>query len=422
AAFAWKMQEEPFLANVDAVEEIKLRVSYGSLANALSRPYTSLFTAVGQNYFFDDQTAGGYSPSVVLPNVNLKHETITTFNTGIDFSIFNSVLTGNVDYYKSITNDLLLRRGVPSTTGYQYTFFNAGSLENKGLELSLTSNVINTRNLKWSITAIWSNNRNELIELYNDGDGNPIIDDETYGYYVGQSTSVLRQYQFDGIWQEGEDFDNAPQANPESTNPQADLRPGDIKIRDTNGVDEDGNITGVPDGKITPEDRVFIDTNPDWFGSISSLLSFKGFELMADFYIVQGATRVNPFLSDFNNGGTLSGKLNGVKVPYYTPENPSTTYPRPNFDTTPQYLNALAVKDASYARLRTLRLAYNLPEILLSKMNMERIQLYVTATNVFTKTDYIGYSPEVNIRDTFSSADTGYPDARSFTFGVKANF
>lgn len=422
AAFAWKMQEEPFLANVDAVEEIKLRVSYGSLANALSRPYTSLFTAVGQNYFFDDQTAGGYSPSVVLPNVNLKHETITTFNTGIDFSIFNSVLTGNVDYYKSITNDLLLRRGVPSTTGYQYTFFNAGSLENKGLELSLTTNVINTRNLKWSITAIWSNNRNELIELYNDGDGNPIIDDETYGYYVGQSTSVLRQYQFDGIWQEGEDFDNAPQANSESTNPQADLRPGDIKIRDTNGVDEDGNITGVPDGKITPEDRIFIDTNPDWFGSISSLLSFKGFELMADFYIVQGATRVNPFLSDFNNGGTLSGKLNGVKVPYYTPENPSTTYPRPNFDTTPQYLNALAVKDASYARLRTLRLAYNLPEILLSKMNMERIQLYVTATNVFTKTDYIGYSPEVNIRDTFSSADTGYPDARSFTFGVKANF
>ena len=200
------------------------------------------------------------------------------------------------------------------------------------------------------------------------------------------------------------------------------MRPGDIKIKDTNGVDEEGNPTGVPDGRITPEDRVFIDSNPDWFGSLSSILSYKGFDLMLDFYIVEGATKVNPFLSDFNNGGTLSGKLNGVKVPYYTPENPSGTFPRPNFDTAPQYLNALAVKDASYVRLRTLRLGYTLPESIISRLNIEKLQFYVTATNVFTNTDYIGYSPEVNIRNTFSNADTGYPDARSFTIGAKINF
>jgi len=422
AAFAWKMQSEPFLKDVDVVQELKLRVSYGSLANALSRPYTSLFTAEGQNYIFDDESSAGYSPSVVLPNVNLKHETITTFNFGLDFSLFKSRLVGNIDIYNSTTHDLLLRRGVPSITGYQYTYFNAGKLENKGVELSLTSNLIHTENFSWSVTAIWSNNKNNLAELYNDGNGDPILNDDTYGYYVGQSTSVIRQYQFDGIWQVGEDFENSPQANAESTNPQADLRPGDIKIKDTNGVDEEGNPTGVPDGRITPEDRVFIDSNPDWFGSLSSVLSYKGFDLMFDFYIVEGATKVNPFLSDFNNGGTLSGKLNGVKVPYYTPESPSTTFPRPNFDTAPQYLNALAVKDASYVRLRTLRLGYTLPESIISRLNIEQLQFYVTATNVFTNTDYIGYSPEVNIRNTFSNADTGYPDARSFTIGAKINF
>ncbi|SMO40662.1 TonB-linked outer membrane protein, SusC/RagA family [Saccharicrinis carchari] len=410
AAFAWKLHNEPFLQYVDAVRELKLRVSYGALANALKLPYTSLFTADGQNYMFDGESASGYSPSVVLPNVNLKHETITTLNIGLDFAAFGNLLAGNIEYYDSRTKDLLLRRGVPSITGYKYTYFNAGELQNKGIELNLTANIINTHKFKWSVSTNWSNNKNKLIDLYNDGSGNAILEDDAYNYYVGQPIGVIRQYQFDGIWQEGEDFANAPQANPESTITQADLRPGDIKIKDTN-----------KDGMITQDDRVFIDPNPDWFGSFSTNLSYLGFDLFVDFYVVEGATKVNPFLSAYNNGGTLQGKLNGVKVPYYTPENPSTTFPRPNFDSAPQYLNSLAIKDASYIRLRTLSLGYTLPKSILNRVNIDMVKFYVTGTNLFTSTDYIGYSPEVNIRSTYSNADTGYPDARSFTFGVKVN-
>ncbi|WP_435414636.1 SusC/RagA family TonB-linked outer membrane protein [Polaribacter aestuariivivens] len=418
-AFAWKMQNESFIENIEEIQELKLRVTYGSLINSLSRPYTSLFTAAGQNYVFDGESASGYSPSVILPNPQLEHERITTFNIGVDFSLFDRFLTGSLEYYDAITSNLLLRRGVPSTTGYQYTFFNAGEAQNKGIELSLTANLINNDDFRWSVSTIWSNNQNKLLSLYNDGNGNPILEDDAYNYFVGQPTNVLRQYQFDGIWQEGDDFANAPQANPDSAITQTDLRPGDIRIKDTNGVDANGNVTGVPDGKITQEDRVFIDPNPDWFGSLSTTMEYKGFDLFLDFYAVEGATKVNPFLSDFNNGGTLSGKLNGVKVPYYTPENPSTTFPRPNFDAAPQYLNALAVKDASYVRLRTISLGYTLPDVITTKLSLSQIKLYVTGTNLFTKTDYIGYSPEVNIRSTFSNADTGYPDATAFTFGVK---
>jgi len=421
AAVAWKMHNEDFLNSVDAIQEMKLRLSYGSLANSLSRPYTSLFTAIGQNYIFGGQTVSGYSPTSVLPNPNLEHETITTLNVGLDFSIFKRLLSGNIEFYDSRTKDLLLRRGVPSTTGYSFTYFNAGEVQNTGIELSLTANAINTEDLKWSISANLSNNKNKLIALYEDGNGNPVLEDDAYNYYVGQPIGVIRQYEFDGIWQAGDNFDTAPQANPESTNPQENLRPGDIRIKDTNGVDANGAVTGTPDGKITPEDRVFTDGNPNWFGSFSSNVSFKGFDLFVDFYAVDGATKVNPFLSSFNNGGTLSGKLNGVKVPYYTPESPSTTFPRPNFDSTPQYLNSLAVKDASYLRLRTVSVGYTLPSELLSTINVKQIRLYVTATNLFTNTDYIGYSPEVNIRDTFSSADTGYPDAKAFTFGLKVS-
>lgn len=419
AAVAWKVHNEPFLVNSDAIEELKLRVSYGSLANALSRPYTSLFTADGQNYIFDGQSASGYSPSQALPNRNLAYETITTFNVGLDFSILKRFLRGSVEVYNSRTSDLLLRRGVPTTTGYTFTYFNAGEVENKGVELSLQANLINKEDFRWSVSANWATNQNTLLELYNDGDGNPVLEDDAYGYYVGQPVGVIRQYDFDGIYQVGDDFENSPQANPESTNTQENLRPGDIRVRDVNGVDEDGNVTGAPDGKITLEDRVFTDGAPDWFGSLSTNFSIKGFDLFMDFYAVQGATRVNPFLSAFNNGGTLQGKVNGVKVPYYTPENPSTEYPRPNFDSAPQYINSLAIQDASYVRLRTVRLGYTLPNTLTEKLNLEMINVYVTATNLFTITDYIGYSPEVNIRDTFSAADTGYPDSRVFTFGLR---
>ncbi|OAV44933.1 hypothetical protein A3850_010695 [Lewinella sp. 4G2] len=422
ASFAWKMHNEPFLENVDAVQEMKFRVSYGSLVNDLGRAYTSLFTADGQNYIFDGQSASGYSPSVILPNPDLQFERITTFNVGLDFSIYKRLLQGTINYYDARTTDLLLRRGVPSTTGYQFTFFNAGELQNTGIELGLTANLINTDDFTWSVSTNWSNNKNEILELYDDGEGNAITRDDNFNYFVGQPVGVIYQYQFDGIWQEGDDFDGAPQANPESILTQENLRPGDIRIKDTNGVDENGNETGVPDGKITPEDRVFIDPNPDWFGSLSTNLAFKGFDLFVDFYAVSSATKVNPFLSDFNNGGTLSGKLNGVRVDYYTPEDPSTEFPRPNFDATPLYLNSLAVKDASYVRLRTVSLGYTFPNLVTEKLRMQQLRLYVTGTNLFTNTDYIGYSPEVNIRSTFSNADTGYPDSRAFTVGLRTKF
>lgn len=421
-SFAWKIHNESFLEDVRAIQELKFRVSYGSLVNDLGRAYTSLFTADFQPYIFDEETGSGYAPSTILPNPNLKFERITTLNFGLDFSIFNRILLGNINWYDARTTDLLLKRGVPAVTGYNSTFFNAGEMQNTGLELGLTANIFNTEDFKWSVSTNWSKNRNEILELYNDGNGDAITEDNSFNYYVGQPVGVIYQYDFDGIWQEGEDYANSPQANPESALPQENIGPGDIRIKDINGVDDEGNIIAGPDGKITQEDRVFIDPNPDWFGSLSTTVAYKGFDLFVDFYAVEGATKINPFLNEYNNGGTLRGDINGVKVDYYTPENPSTTFPRPNKDAADQYLNALAVKDASYIRLRTVSLGYTLSDTFTSKLNFEQIRFYVTGTNLFTDTDYIGYSPEVNIRSTFSNADTGYPDARSFTFGVRVKF
>jgi len=399
AAFAWKIHNESFLEDVDAIDELKFRVSYGSIGNEAIKPYQTLGTASEYLYVFGGESQSGYLPSTVLPNPNLKWETTTSFNIGLDFMVWDNLLAGSLEYYNNSTTDLLVQRSVSGITGYTSTFTNAGEVNNSGLELLLTANIIKKDDLKWSVTATYANNKNEIVDLYgNDENGDP-IDDTGRGYHVGQPTSVIFQYDFDGIWQEGEDWENSPQA---AAN-QSGLGAGSIRIKDTDG-----------DGVITADDRIFTNPNPDWFGSLSSTLSYKGFELFVDFYFVEGAKKVNPYLADFNAGGTLQGVLNGIKVPYYTPENPSTSYPRPNRESADPYLFALAVQDASYMRLRTLSLAYNFPESLMSNIGINSVQLYGTANNLFTITDYKSYSPEIN--------NDGYPDAKAFTLGLKVNF
>lgn len=413
-AFAWKLHNEDFLKDSNVVDQLKFRLSYGAIGNEAIRPYQTLGTASEFLYVFNGVSQSGYLPSTVLPNPDLRWETTTSFNIGLDYMFLDNILSGTFEFYSTSTKDLLVQRSVSGITGYTSTFDNAGEVKNSGFELNLTGNIIRKEDLRWSITAMYSNNNNNIEDLYGlDENGEP-INDEGRGYFVGQPTSVIYQYAFDGIWQEGEDYANSPQANPESSNTQTDLAPGNIRIKDLQGRDDDGNLTGLPDGKITADDRVFTNPNPDWFASLSTTLFFKGFDLFADFYFVQGAMKVNPYLADFNAGGTLQGVLNGIKVPYYTPENPSSSYPRPRSSQSDSYLWSLAVQDASYVRLRTLSLAYNFTYSLMSTTKVDGIQLYVTANNLFTITDYKSYSPEIN--------NDGYPDAKAFTIGLRVNF
>jgi len=396
-AFAWKLHKESFLRDVSFLNQLKLRTSYGTIGNEAIKPYQSLGTASEYLYTFGGVSTSGYLPGQVLPNPNLKWETTTSLNIGLDFSILESKISGSIDYYNTKTTDLLIQRSVSGMTGYSSTFANAGEVQNKGIELLLSANIITSNDFNWNVSTTYAKNSNVVNDLYgNDALGEP-INDRARGYFVGQPVGVIRTYSFDGIWQEGEDYANSAQAT------QANIGPGSIRVKDING-----------DGEINVEDEIYVNPNPDWFGSISTTLTYKNFELFADVYAVQGIKKYNPYLASFNAGGTLQGKLNGIKVPYYTPENPSKSYPRPRASAADPYLNSLAVQDASYIRLRTVSLSYSIPNSLTSKIGIEYVKLYMTATNLYTKTDYLSYSPEVN--------NNGYPDAKSFTFGIKANF
>ena len=398
---AWKMQNEPFLQSVNAINEMKLRVSYGATGNQGINPLESLGVADDTPYVFGDQTVAGATASSRLPNPDLRWETTTTLNTGIDFKLFKNRIEGTFEYYKANTTDLLLDRSIAGTTGFNVIRSNLGELENRGIEASLTSSIIRNENFRWSLGLLFSRNRTEVLSLTGelDENGNEIdITDFASGrrLSVGRSINNIWLPKYDGIYQEGDDIAG-------SGNPLA--QPGDVRV-----IDQDGN------GQIDNRDNVFTNTDPNWYGSITNTISYKNFDLFADIYIVEGATRLNPILA---NGELWKGAINGIRTKYYTPEFPSTNYPRPKPDTH-LHLFPFAVRDASYVRLRTLSLGYNFPNETISKMGFQNARLYVTGSNLFTFTDFRSYSPEQNPLN--NNGGTAFPETRNITLGVKVGF
>ena len=395
-ALGWKIHKEDFLNENSDINELKFRLSYGSVGNQAISPYQTLGIANQYLYVFGGETNVGYLPGTDLPNPNLRWETSTTLNAGLDFGFFKNILTGSIELYNTKTTDLLVNRTVAGSLGYNTTTYNVGETKNYGTEILLSADIIREENLSWNVTGTFANNKNEIVALYGEVDefGN-LMDDVSRERFIGHPINVIYQYAFDGIWQVGDDIANSH---------MPDAQPGDIRVRDVSGPN------GVPDGELTADDKIIINQDPDWFGSISSSLKYKQFELFTDFYFVQGAKKSNSYLAAYEDGGTLQGNFNGIKVDYYTPENPSNTYPRPN-RTTPSFLYALAVQDASFIKLRTLQLSYHMPESVVSFLNLDSFKIYASATNLITLTDYKSYNPEVN--------PGAYPDGREITVGIK---
>ncbi|MFT5167488.1 MAG: TonB-linked SusC/RagA family outer membrane protein, partial [Saprospiraceae bacterium] len=399
ASAAWKVHLEPFMADQTAVDELKIRLSYGATGNQGINSLETLGKADDIPYVFGDQTVSGATASSRLPNPDLKWETTRTFNVGADFRLFGNLFLGTVEYYYAKTSDLLLDRSIAGTTGFNVIRFNVGELENQGIEASLTTNLIRRNGFNWSIGTIFSKNRNKILALTGevDDEGNPIDITDTFGrrLSIGQSINNIWLPKYDGIYQEGDDIDG-------SGNPLA--SPGDVRV-----VDQDGN------GQIDNRDNVFTSTDPDWYGSVNTTMSYKGFELFVDVFIVQGATKLNGVLA---NGELWKGSINGIRAKYYTPEFPSTEYPRPKPDTH-LHLFPFAVRDASYVRLRTVTLGYTFPKEMLNSIGLNDVNVYFTGTNLLTATDFRSYSPEQGL---VNGGSTVFPETRNFTFGLKMGF
>ncbi len=396
ANMGWNAHKEDFLKNVDQISNLKLRFSYGSVGNEGISPGQSQSTADQRDYIIDGNQVSGYVPGNTLPNPNLKWETSTTFNAAIDLGLFNNRITSTVEFYNTRTKDLLVREALDPSSGYNFKWNNLGEIENKGIEITLNGDVIRNDDFKFSMGVSFTKNRNKIISLYGkdtDGDGKE-DDDVLNRRFIGHPIGVFYRFQPIGIFQEGEDIMNSAQ-------PLA--QPGDVKIRDVNG-----------DGVINDDDRVITSQAPDWFGTLSLSAEYKGFDMSADFYTVQGITRDNPFLYGYTEGGSLRSIKNGIKQNYWTPENPGGNFPRPREGNDPSNIIALGLQDASYVRLQNITFGYTLPQNVLSRVGLTKMRFYVTGSNLFTITDFQSFSPERNPNE--------YPEPVTVVAGLQLGF
>ncbi|MCK4746898.1 MAG: SusC/RagA family TonB-linked outer membrane protein, partial [Bacteroidales bacterium] len=393
AAFAWKIHEESFMKAIEPVDNLKLRLSYGSIGNEAIRPYqTQALTQQRPYTYGNGATLVGYLPGRNdFPNTDLRWETSTTLNTAIDLGLFNGRVSGTFEYYISNTTDLLIDRLVPSATGYSKVLTNLGKVQNRGIELYLNAYMISRTNLSWSANFSFSRNKNEIIEATVDKEGNP-VDDVSNRWFIGYPINVSYRYAFGGIWQMDEDNALMPGT-----------KPGEIKLKDIDG-----------DGEITPEgDRQITILDPSWIGSFGTNLRLWGFDLDAMFDFKKGGVRDNNLLWN-GNYGAFKPVYNALKQPYWTPENPINTHPRPYFDRVQDYKSVLGLQDASYFRLRTLTLGYNFPASLSGRIGITRLRVYLRGTNLLTITEYQSYGPELNARQ--------YPEGKIYSFGLNVSF
>ncbi|WP_235047104.1 SusC/RagA family TonB-linked outer membrane protein [Winogradskyella psychrotolerans] len=396
ANLGWNIHKESFLEDVNAINNLKLRFSYGSVGNEGISPGQSQSTADQRNYIIDDSQVSGYVPGNTLPNPDLRWETSTTFNAAIDFGLFNNRITSTIEYYNTRTKDLLVSEQLDPSSGYTSKLTNIGEIENRGLEITLNSDIVRNEDFKLNLGLSFTKNDNKIISLYGrDDNGDGIEDDDILNRrFIGEEINVFYQYQPVGIFQIGEDIANS--AQPLSL-------PGDIKLRDVNG-----------DNVIDDQDRVITSQAPDWFGTISIGAEYKGIDFSADIYMVQGVTRSNSFLYGYLEGGSLRGIKNGIKQNYWTPENPGGDFPRPREGNDPSNIFSLGLQDASYVRLQNITLGYTLPKDLLDSFGMTKLRLYVTGSNLITVTDYQSYSPERNPNE--------YPEPVTVVVGLQLGF
>lgn len=390
----WRIVDEPFMQNQNFVQELKLRASYGVVGNTSIDPYQTAGRLGRTVYAYGDNPGFGYRLSEI-PNEDLSWEKTATIDVGIDYGFLDGRISGSIDFYQANTTDLILERQLPFTSGYDYILQNVGSTRNTGVELSLnTVNFDNPDGFRWTTNINVSRNNEEIVELYNGAQ-----DDIGSGWFIGEPLVVFYDFEKAGIWQ----LDEADEADVYNQ------VPGDIKLVDRNN-----------DQRIDGEDRVIIGNDiPDFTGGITNRFEYGGFDLSVFIYARVGHM-LNSAFHDGNN--TLQGRYNNLDIDYWTPNNPTNAYPRPNNNQESiPYGSTLRYFDGSFAKIRNISLGYNFPTEFVERAGLSRARIYGSIQNAYTFTNYDAYDPEI-YDDDDPEVDGEVPIPRVFLIGVNLSF
>ena len=423
-AIAYKFTDEDFIKNLNTFSNLKLRVSYGVTGNDRipNNRFQTIFGSYGTILNDGGPLQIGIEPSL-LPNPNLKWESTAQFDAGLDMGFADGRINATIDIYRKKTNDLLLNVPVGQYFGFPFQLLNIGSVENKGIELSVSSNNIRTKDFSWNTNFNIAYNKQKTLKLAenvpqiitNTANPSGVVSGQPFTKLVpGVELGELYGYVYEGVLKTGETY--APQPN---------SKPGDPKYKDVNG-----------DGKITPDDQTYLgNSNPHYTAGLGNDFHYKGFDLNI---FIQGAFgyslyNMNRLVLESTTGADALNRFVAGK-------NENTDIPREGYFLTTygSYVNSRFVENASFARLKSVSLGYSFPSSLFRNMKiLQGIRIYAEAQNLLTVTSYKGTDPEANVHAAAVDVKTqnvgsinnlaggldfgGFPAFRTITFGIKAS-
>jgi TonB-linked SusC/RagA family outer membrane protein len=418
-AFAWRAKDENFLKDVDAISDLKFRLSYGVTGNQEIPSYLSQKQYTANTYWMGLARVSGFSPNN-LANPDLKWESTAAFDAGFDLSIMENRVQFTADYYHKKTTDLLFQIALPNTSGFTNMTQNIGSVQNQGIELGINTINIDKKDMKWTTSFNISANRNKVLDL---GDvpfqytGNVSSNLFPGGKFssilqVGKPIGEFYGYVFDGIWQTQDQI--------KKSGTKQKIVPGDPIYRDLNG---DSALDASFDRTIIGH------ALPKFTYGFTSNLTLGRFNLFVLIQGVQGVDILNENKIEMENGNVFSNKFAYVADGSWRGEGTSNTLPsvvstlRRNLGVTSDL-----IENGSYMRFKTITLSYDLPLPKLSPI-FKSASIYATGQNLITITDYSGYDPEVNsysnTTGNFTSLNIDYnpyPNIKTYTVGLKMGF
>ena len=448
-AAAWRITEEPFMQNISWLSNLKLRLSYGVTGNNTGiGNFDTQQTVAGPLYYYLDQAwQKGFYPSGIV-NTILKWETSTEYNAGIDFGFLGGRINGSLDVYQKTSKELLFDVPLPLVSGGGLLTSNVGSVRNRGIELSLTTVNIESKDWNWQTTFNFSHNQNKVREI--NGTGDRLINGVSKSLFVGYSATNVWGYEWGGIVSDKMMTvpDNAI-AKAQGFTPGEQVREYDYFYKCyglTEGqpwcVDRDGN------GVIDTEDKTIWNSNPSWTGSFTSNLSWKNLDFSFSLYTKQNYK----VFSNFLNGDILAMNDRGrqkLNMDWYIPAgtlidcdgvNADGTYINPKYQETTHYGSypfpnnggtnagvglqkdrwdeAKAIVDASYVKVKNITLGYTFPKSIINKIGCKHLRLYATVTNPFVFTKYKGFDPEW----ADAAAKNDGPSTITYQFGASIKF
>lgn len=432
-ALAWKASEEEFIKQLGIFSELKVRGSFGISGNTAIPAYRTLSTISTAFMPMNGDSEITYGVKTDRPeNGDLKWETTSQYDVGIDFGFFKNRITLVADAYLKTTKDLLLEMNVPRYSGYEKSWANMGKIQNKGLEFTLGAVIVENRDFRWYADFNIGINRSKVIDIGPGGEWT--IDPLSFpqmGSIVllrnGESLGQWYGFKTDGVWKDQAEIDASPIISQDGT-AKANITPGMVKMVDVNG-----------DNIVDENDKTKLGSGEPLFsGGFSTSIGYKGFDLTVGFQYSYGTKVFNVNRLPIEVG--TNGYNNTAKVAdswrpslydefdvLFEEGNPNSTTRFPGRISQNRLVDTY-IEDGSYLRVSDITLSYTFPKAMMQKLRIEGLKLFVSGKNLWVFTKYTGYDPEVNTRqggygDLMPSLDYGaYPRARTFSAGLNIIF